>query len=103
MYCVMGTKLFISHYLSRHIIMKFLPSTKRIRKAREVFRKVIEEIVQDHVETFNPNDLRDYIDGYLDHAYKLDKSGEKHSFNSILFSVFLLYFKISFTNHFLCF
>ena len=62
--------------------MKFFPSTKKIRKAREIFRKVIEEIVQNHVETFNPDDLRDYIDGYLYEAYKLNKSGEKHSFTS---------------------
>lgn len=83
--------------------MKFFPGTKRIRKAREIFRKVIEEIVQDHVETFNPDDLRDYIDGYLYNAHKLEKIGEKHSFNSIFVFCFLFCFIISFTNNFLCF
>lgn len=62
--------------------MPIMPSSKRICKAREFFNKTIKEIVDEHVSTFDPGHLRDYIDGYLSQAYKLDKSGEKHTFTS---------------------
>lgn len=62
--------------------MKLLPSSKRIRKAKKHFQSVIKEIVDEHVSTFDPHHLRDYIDGYLYQAYKLQKSGEENSFTS---------------------
>ena len=73
----------ILHFFSfRYIVMKLLPSTERIRKAREFFRKTAKEIINEHVKTYDPNNLRDYIDSYLHHANELDKRGEKHSFTS---------------------
>lgn len=67
--------------------MKLFRSTKRIREAREFFRKIAKEIIDEHVKTYDPNNLRDYIDGYLQHAYELEKNGEEHSFTSEILSV----------------
>jgi len=63
-----------------YVVMKLFPSTKRIRKARDLFRKLSKEIVDDHVKTFDPENLRDYIDGYLYQAHKLNKTGTDHTF-----------------------
>lgn len=63
--------------------MKLFPSTKKARKAKEIYFEVIKGIVDDHIKTFDPDNLRDYIDGYLHQAQKLENSGEtNHSFTS---------------------
>lgn len=74
----------IFYHFFRYIVMKLFPSTAKSRKAKEFHIKLAKEIVDEHVSTFDPNHLRDYIDGYLDHANKLNKNAENHTFTSEL-------------------
>lgn len=67
----------------RYVVMKLLSSTKKIRKSKETYFEVMKGIVDDHIKTFDPDSLRDYIDAYLQQAQKLESSGEtNHSFTS---------------------
>lgn len=63
-----------------YIVMKLFPSARRLNKAKALYKKIIKKIIDDHVKTFDPNNLRDYVDGYLSQASKLNESQEEHTF-----------------------
>ncbi|KFM63295.1 Cytochrome P450 1A1, partial [Stegodyphus mimosarum] len=60
----------------QYIAMILFPSSAEVRKGRALLKKTVENIIEDHVKTFNPSHLRDYVDVYLDQRRKLEKNEE---------------------------
>lgn len=56
--------------------MHVLPWAAEVRQSRIFLRKLVEEIIEEHVRNFDPNNLHDYVDSYLYEMDKLRKSGQ---------------------------
>ncbi|GFR29653.1 cytochrome P450 2C16 [Trichonephila clavata] len=58
------------------VSIEYLPWGAEVREARSVLKNVVQEIIDDHIRTFDPNNLRDYVDTYLLEMKNLRERGE---------------------------
>lgn len=58
------------------ISMYLRPWSSKVRFGRSFLKQTVQSIIDDHVRTFDPNNLRDYVDSYLFDREKLMKSGQ---------------------------
>ncbi|PRD21445.1 UNVERIFIED_CONTAM: Cyp2u1 [Trichonephila clavipes] len=62
--------------MSLKLSIEYLPWGAEVREARSVLKNVVQEIIDDHIRTFDPNNLRDYVDTYLLEMKNLRDRGE---------------------------
>ncbi|KFM81413.1 Cytochrome P450 2C20, partial [Stegodyphus mimosarum] len=60
----------------KYIVMKLFPSSEKLHRGRHLLKKTVDAIVDEHIKTFDPNYLRDYVDCYLNQMEILKKSGD---------------------------
>ncbi|GIY29453.1 cytochrome P450 2F3 [Caerostris darwini] len=53
-----------------------LPRGSDVREDRAFMKKIASDIIDEHVRTFDPNNLRDYVDSYLNERKNLEEKGE---------------------------
>ncbi|GIY29451.1 cytochrome P450 2F3 [Caerostris darwini] len=56
--------------------LRVLPWGSDVEKGRAFLKKFASDIIEDHVRTFDPNNLRDYVDSYLYDRKNLEEKGE---------------------------
>ncbi|GIY91837.1 cytochrome P450 2U1 [Caerostris extrusa] len=55
---------------------RVLPWGSEVEEGRAFLKKFASDIIEDHVRTFDPNNLRDYVDSYLYERKNLEEKGE---------------------------
>ncbi|GIX83314.1 hypothetical protein CEXT_531751 [Caerostris extrusa] len=50
-----------------------LPWGSDVREDRAFMKKIASDIIDEHVRTFDPNNLRDYVDSYLNEIKNLEE------------------------------
>lgn len=59
--------------------MKYLPWSREVRAGRQLLKDTVTSVIDEHIQTFDLNHQRDYVDAYLSHMKKLEEAGELHN------------------------
>ncbi|XP_015905321.2 cytochrome P450 18a1 isoform X1 [Parasteatoda tepidariorum] len=76
-------RFFFIGSMFRYVAMRLMPWSAKVREGRQFLKKTVQNLIEEHIRTFDPKNLRDYVDSYLYEIEKLKKNGqlEKSTFN----------------------
>ncbi|CAL1290557.1 unnamed protein product [Larinioides sclopetarius] len=73
---VFADKRFMLVGLPLRLSLRYLPWGKDANEGRLVLKKVVQEIIEDHIRSFDSSNIRDYVDSYLLEMKNLNEKGE---------------------------
>ncbi|XP_055947389.1 cytochrome P450 2J1-like [Argiope bruennichi] len=56
--------------------LQYLPWGEDVREGRRFLKTVVQDIIEDHIRSFDPNNIRDYVDSYLLEMKNLKEKGK---------------------------